>query len=54
MTELYARYALYMYQAWEKLKPKGSLPGQKTLLISVFILHRNHSADDEIQKYSLC
>lgn len=37
-----------------RIKQKVTLPSLEKIIISIIILQRNHSADDEIQKYSLC
>lgn len=36
-----------------RIKQKVTLPSLKKIIISIFILQRNHSADDEIQKYGV-
>lgn len=36
-----------------RIKQKESLPSLDKIIISIIISQRNHSADDEIQKYGL-
>lgn len=36
-----------------RIKQKVSLPSLDKIIISIIISQRNHSADDEIQKYGL-